>query len=134
MAPTFNFHLPNGEAKLRELILYIANKAPDFGAVKLNKTLVFSDFIAFYRFGVPITGVEYMRLPEGPVPRRMLPVLAELKAAGDLVTKEVTEGKYTEAVVHPASAGESRPLQGRRNRGRGRGCRGSKAAHSQSGQ
>ncbi len=99
--PTFSVPIQNGEQKLAELILYIADKAPKFGATKLNKTLVFSDFIAYFRLGTPITGVEYMRLPQGPVPRRLLPIVNGMREAGELVTREVTEGKYTTRLVIP---------------------------------
>ena len=53
------------EEKLSELILYISQKCatdPKFGAVKLNKILYLSDFLAFGNWGEPITGVEYQHL------------------------------------------------------------------------
>jgi hypothetical protein len=74
--PTFSFppDIVDGEARLRELILYIAARCerdPRFGATKLNKILLFADFLAYFRRRRPITGVEYMRLPNGPAPRRL---------------------------------------------------------------
>lgn len=63
------------EDKLRELIVYVAARSSEdrwFGAVKLNKILYYSDFGAFRRLGQPITGAEYMKLPEGPAPRQLL--------------------------------------------------------------
>lgn len=69
VAPKFD------QQKFRELILYIAAKSgddPRFGAVKLNKILYFSDFIAFRKLGHSITGATYRKLNEGPVPREML--------------------------------------------------------------
>jgi antitoxin SocA-like protein len=68
---------PENETKYQELVLYICQKCatdPKFGATKLNKLLYFSDFLAYAMLGEPITGFEYQRLPNGPAPRRMLPM------------------------------------------------------------
>jgi len=95
----------NGDARLRELILYIAEKCandPGFGKTELNKILYFADFASFARRGQPITGAEYMRQPAGPVPRRMLPVLNEMQAKGEIVVQRVPVGKYTQERVVPA--------------------------------
>ena len=65
------------ETKFRELILYISQRCadqPTFGSVKLNKILFFADFLAFANLGKPITNFEYQKLPNGPAPRRLLPV------------------------------------------------------------
>src|SRR5262245_56853189 len=70
------------EARLRELILHIASRCLDteyFGAIKLNKVLAFADFTSFARHGKPITGVEYMRQRNGPVPRRMKPIVPQME-------------------------------------------------------
>jgi len=102
--PTFSFPQLDGERKLKELILYVAEKCDGdtrFGATKLNKILAFSDFVAYYRTGTPITGVEYMRLPQGPVPRRLLPVLKEMEARGDVIVRSIPDGKYTQKRVVP---------------------------------
>lgn len=102
--PTFSFPELDGERKLRELVLYISGKCdsdPTFGAVKLNKILVFADFIAYYRFGVPITGVEYMRLPQGPAPRRLLPITKEMESAHELTRRRVQTGKFEQKRIVP---------------------------------
>lgn len=75
--PKYSFSNMDGEARLREMILYVAQRcAPDptFGATKLNKILHHSDLECFARHGVPLTGVEYQALPQGPAPRRLLPI------------------------------------------------------------
>jgi hypothetical protein len=80
------------EEKLGELILYISQKSatdPKFGATKLNKILYLSDFLAFGMWGEPITAVEYQHLPNGPAPRRLLPVRDDLRSRGDLAIQEV---------------------------------------------
>jgi Protein of unknown function (DUF4065) len=78
------------EDKLAELILYISQKCatdPKFGAIKLNKLLYLSDFLAFANWGEPITGVEYQHLKLGPAPRRLVPVRETLQSAGKLVVQ-----------------------------------------------
>jgi len=84
---TFGSNDPQNEEKLRELVLYVIQKCgddPRFGATKLNKILFYSDFYSYAHFGKPITGVEYMKLPQGPAPRRLVPVRSLLVKAGDL--------------------------------------------------
>ena len=64
-------------------MLYIAGKCsrdPNFGAVKLNKILYFSDFMSYARTGQPITGAEYVKQKNGPVPKRLVPVREGLEA------------------------------------------------------
>ena len=46
--------MPYNERKFKELVLYVAHRCgldPNFGAVKLNKELFFSDFWAYAEFG-----------------------------------------------------------------------------------
>ncbi len=78
---------PENEVRYKELVLYICQKcATDqkFGATKLNKILYFSDFLAYAELGEPITGFEYQRLPNGPTPRRHLPMRDEMLNRGEL--------------------------------------------------
>jgi hypothetical protein len=80
------------ERKLAELILYISEKCgndPTFGAIKLNKILCFSDFLFYAYNDRGITNVEYQKLPNGPAPRRLLPVRDELIKNGELAVQEV---------------------------------------------
>lgn len=76
---------PN-DAKLGELILYVAQKCqedPTFGATKLNKILFYSDFTQFGRKGRTITGQAYQKIEFGPAPRLLKPVQDSLMAKGD---------------------------------------------------
>lgn len=80
------------EKKLAELILYISQKCandPTFGATKLNKILCYSDFVFYAYNDRGITNVEYQKLPNGPAPRRLIPVRNELIENGDLAMQEV---------------------------------------------
>ena len=82
---SYRIDVPDGQRKFRELIIYIAKKCGEadfFGATKLNKILYWADFEAFRRFGQPITGARYFRLPNGPAPKALLPVRGELEAEG----------------------------------------------------
>jgi uncharacterized phage-associated protein len=79
------------EHKFKELILYIATQCKEdvfYGAVKLNKVLFFSDFLAHERLGQPITGAEYMAIEHGPAPRRLLPIREEMLEEGDIVVEQ----------------------------------------------
>jgi hypothetical protein len=89
----------SSDARLRELILYIADRCltdPGFGAIKLNKLLYFSDFWSYARRGKAITGVEYMGQPQGPVPRRLLPVREEMVEKGEISIREAPIGRFTQ--------------------------------------
>lgn len=103
--PTFSFpEIVDGEARLRELILYISSQCEAdsrFGAVKLNKILAFADFTAYFRRRRPITGVEYMRLPQGPVPRRLKPITADMERNHEVVMRTVQDGKFEQKRVVP---------------------------------
>jgi hypothetical protein len=61
-----------------------------------------SDLSSFFAFGVPITGVRYIKRKFGPVPAPIMPVLHELEAEGILTVAESKHyGKQkTEYIVH----------------------------------
>ena len=72
-------------AKLRNLILYILEKCggkPNLGETVLYKLLYFIDFESAEVFGHPLTGMSYVKLQYGPVPR---------KSEFDSVIKEMSE-------------------------------------------
>ncbi len=94
----------NPDARLRELIVYIAERSvddPRFGALKLNKILYFSDFRSFARYGRPITGAAYMRLAEGPVPMRMFPIRKEMIDRRDIALVKTPYHGYDQHRVIP---------------------------------
>ena len=83
---------PGDERKFRELILYISQNCandPSFGAVKLNKILFFADFAHFAHYGKPLTGIEYRKLNQGPVPRRLIPIRESMIANRELAVQEM---------------------------------------------
>jgi hypothetical protein len=91
------------EDKFKELVLYIAGKCtddPTFGATKLNKILYFSDFYMYGESGTPITGADYVKLPQGPAPRQLLPIREELNKVGDAcISKAMYHGYPQERLI-----------------------------------
>jgi uncharacterized phage-associated protein len=84
---TFAAYENDSDARLTEIILYIAQKCGDnarFGAIKLNKVLFYADFYAYAITGKPITGSEYRRLQLGPVPARLVPIRNAMVEKGDI--------------------------------------------------
>lgn len=97
---------PN-EEKFRELILYIAAKSsddPKFGATKLNKLLFVIDQLAYAQLGSPVTGVEYMKLENGPAPRRLVPVRAEMIDQREIVEVEQPYFGFSQKKLVPLRA------------------------------
>jgi len=81
---------PN-ERKFRELMIFIARRSesdPYFGAIKLNKLLFYSDFLAYLKLGKPITGQEYFALANGPAPRYMVPIRDRMISDGDIAVQK----------------------------------------------
>jgi hypothetical protein len=77
---------PN-ESKLRELILYIAQRAADdprHGKTKLYKTLFYADFGFYGQHGKAITDQPYENFPQGPVPINALGLLEEMEELGQI--------------------------------------------------
>jgi hypothetical protein len=90
--------------KFKELILYIAEACQDeplFGAVKLNKVLFFSDFLAYGKLGKSITGARYQRLELGPAPRQLLPTQKALENEGAAVLFELKKYTQTQKRLRP---------------------------------
>jgi hypothetical protein len=90
MVKSFTSHIPDDE-KLRELILHICRRSegdPKFGATKLNKLLFFADFLAYRQFGSSITRHTYQRLPKGPAPRSIVPILRDMEMRREIARSE----------------------------------------------
>ena len=86
--------------KFREAIVHIANRCNEdkkFGAVKINKILYYSDFYAYRSLGHSITGAEYQHLSEGPAPRELLEVRADLIKDGSI---ELQKSPYLNSIQH----------------------------------
>lgn len=78
---TYRVDLPGGQSRLRDAVLYVSKKyaeAERFGLVKLNKTIWKADFDAFRDRHQPVTGRQYLRQKDGPVPFEMRHVIDDL--------------------------------------------------------
>ena len=87
------------DQKLKELILLIASQSQEdatFGAVKLNKLLFYSDFLAHLSLGRSITGHDYFALQQGPCPKRLVPIVDEMQRDGELAVYEMKFHGYTQ--------------------------------------
>jgi hypothetical protein len=96
MTAKTKFEFSEDTKKLRELMLYVARKSeadPRFGAIKLNKILFYSDFLAYLRLGRPITGADYQKLELGPAPRRLLPLQKEMESKDSVLVERVFCGR-----------------------------------------
>lgn len=93
---TNRINLPGGQDRLKEMILYVAQRcaaADRFGAIKLNKILWKADFDAFAARGVPITGRDYQRLELGPAPREMPRVYNDMLRDGLIRVERIDFGQ-----------------------------------------
>ena len=93
---------PN-EGKFRELLLFIARRSendPRFGAIKLNKLLFYSDFLAYLKLGHPITGQEYFALENGPAPRYLVRVREQMVKSKEIaISRKPTFSGVSERVL-----------------------------------
>ena len=87
--------------KLKIALHYIIHAAQEnrwpLGAVKLTKSLVLSEAISLYWRSKPITGVDIVKAPNGPVPDGYDKALQQLEAEGRI---KITEG---ESLYEPTS-------------------------------
>jgi Protein of unknown function (DUF4065) len=101
---TFGEDTERTRSRLRELILYVSEKSKHdekFGAIKLNKILYYADFIAFKKYGEPITGAQYMRLDKGPAPTHLMPVREDMLAKNEITIVQRDYWTQTQKVVKP---------------------------------
>lgn len=92
------------ESKFKELLIYVAAKCEKdlyYGAVKLNKILFFSDFLAYEALGESITGADYFALELGPAPRPLKPIQEKMIKAGEIAVEKRTSQKRTIALREP---------------------------------
>jgi hypothetical protein len=92
------------EPKFKELILYVADKCeddPNYGAIKLNKIMFYSDFLAYLQFNKPITGAEYIALEHGPAPKMLAPIREQMQADNEIAIRERERFGKTQVRVVP---------------------------------
>lgn len=76
--------------KYKNTILFFANKIQNntLGKLKMMKLLYFLDFDFFEKYGKSITGDEYLRFENGPVPRMAEKILKEMTGEDIKITRE----------------------------------------------
>jgi hypothetical protein len=107
--PTVTVSLPGDQSRLRQAILYVAEKCQSaryFGAIKLNKILWKADFDSFRARGVPVTGREYRRQKLGPALREMKPLQNEMLRQGAI---RIERRDYTDGIVEQRTIALDRP-------------------------
>lgn len=92
--PTFD------REKFKELLLYIVDKAedhPGFGDTHLNKTLVYSEWLAYQSLGRPITGERVQRMEFGPTSKPLIPIRKEMCEQGELLLRPADKAAFRPA-------------------------------------
>jgi hypothetical protein len=114
--PTYSFPEKNGEELLRELIIYISQQCQTdeyFGAIKLNKILWHADCVSYAFYGEPITGVEYMKLAKGPVPRLLVRIKQSMIDDHDIAEVPRRFGTYVQKPIVPLREPDLSKFSGR---------------------
>jgi len=92
--------------KLAQALHIIINEAEKkkwpLGAVKLTKSMVFSEAASLYIQGRPITGVKIVKAPQGPVPDGYKEALKRLEAEGRIKITE-SDQKFEPTVYQSLS-------------------------------
>jgi len=106
---TYEFPDLSPGKRLRELILYVADKAQHderCGITKLAKIIYHADFLAWRLQGQPVTGTRWKRMEHGPAPADFHKILDELSAAGRISIVERTFHDYRQKriVAHDSPA------------------------------
>ncbi len=86
------------EKKYKNLILFFANKIRNgtLGKLKIMKLMYFLDFDYFERYGKSISGDEYLRFDNGPIPRMAEKVLKEMSGKDIKITKRKIGSGYND--------------------------------------
>lgn len=77
--------------KLKEALHFVISRCADpskLGAIRLNKIVWFADRFAFRLNGNSITADTYVKRRLGPVPKNVLPAIAELATEGKISVRE----------------------------------------------
>ncbi|MGH7046230.1 MAG: Panacea domain-containing protein [Stellaceae bacterium] len=110
---TYRVDLPGGQARLREMVLYVSERCADarrFGKIKLNKIIWKADFAAYAARRVPVTGRAYQRLKFGPAPIEMAPLYGEMLQDDLITVKLINVGDYVEHRTIPTVKSEIKKL------------------------
>jgi len=86
------------EEKLQQVILYFLERINNvhLGRTKLMKLLYFVDFNHFGKFGRPVTGAVYRKLPHGPYPKNAEQLIKRMETQGLVKQVRVPLGEYAQ--------------------------------------
>ncbi len=84
--------------KMQQVVLFFVEKINNvhLGRTKLVKLLYYVDFDHFEKYGTPITGARYRKLPHGPVPDKADQVIAEMERTGLVKAVAVEMGPFAQ--------------------------------------
>ena len=95
------------EKKYKNVVLFFANKIQNntLGKLKLMKLLYFLDFDFFEKYGKSVTGDEYLRFENGPVPRMAEKMLKAMSGQDISITRrKIKDGYNDQQLVQPLRA------------------------------
>lgn len=90
--------------RLADLVRFMTTGEGVF-KTKLNKLLFYVDFTAFHNLGRSITGLQYARVPFGPVPHKFDTVFDCLQNMGAIAVDSWEEGDYSGSIIQAAGRG-----------------------------
>lgn len=81
------------EKKYKNAIIFFAQKIQNgtLGKLKLMKLLYYLDFDFFEKYGQSVTGDEYLRFENGPVPRMAEKIIKEMNGKEIKITRRKTK-------------------------------------------
>ncbi len=84
------------EKKYKNAILFFAKKIQNgtLGKLKMMKLLYYLDFDFFEKYGTSVTGDEYLRFENGPVPRMGEKMLKTMNGKEIKITRRTIGGNY----------------------------------------
>lgn len=92
------------EEKYKNLILFFANKIRNgtLGKLKIMKLLYFLDFDYFEKYGKPVSGDEYLRFDNGPIPRMAEKILKEMNGKDiKIIKRKIGSGYNDQQHIEP---------------------------------
>jgi uncharacterized phage-associated protein len=95
------------EKKYKNIILFFSSKIQNgtLGKLKVMKLLYFLDFDFFEKYKKSVTGDEYLRFENGPVPRMAEKIIREMNGSEIKITrKKIAEGYNDQQLIQPLKA------------------------------
>jgi len=91
--------------KYKNTILFFANKIRNgtLGKLKLMKLLYYADFDFFEKYGRSVTGDEYLRFENGPVPRMAEKLLKQINGKEiKIIKRKIGNGYSDQQCIEPS--------------------------------